>query len=210
MSEIDLTAPEVQAAIEAAVAKATAPLVAKRDELLGEVKKLRKNAEIDPAELERVEAERDAARAEAADLKRNLTKAQKDLEAATKARDEINSAYTGSLRDAALTEALAKAGVTDPTYLKAAKALLGSAVEVAEENGQRVVKAGGKDLGEFITEWAGGEDGKRFRPISAEGGNAHSLPPGGESLKRSKMTAAEKAEFISKHGQAEYLKLPKE
>lgn len=208
MSEIDLTAPEVQAAIAAAVEKATAPLVAKRDELLGEVKKLRKNSEIDPAELERVEAERDAARAEAAEAKRSLTKATKDLEAATKARDEIANAYTGSLKESALTDALTKAGVTNPVHLKAAKALLAGAVEVAEENGARVVKAGDKALGDFITEWAGGEEGKHFRTISAEGGNAHALPPGGESLKRSSMSVAAKAEYIGKHGADAYNKLP--
>lgn len=208
MTDIDLTAPEVQAAIAAAVEKATAPLVAKRDELLGEVKKLRKNSEIDPAELERVEAERDAARAEAAEAKRSLTKATKDLEAATKARDEIANAYTGSLKESALTDALTKAGVTDPAYLKAVKALLAGSVEVVEENGARVVKAGGKALDEFITEWAGGEEAKRFRTISAEGGNAHALPPGGESLKRSSMSVAAKAEYIGKHGADAYNKLP--
>lgn len=210
MSEIDLSAPEVQEAIKAAVEKATAPLIAKRDELLGEVKKLRRNAEIDPADLEKVEAERDQLKQQLAEAQRSLAKVQKDLEATTKARDEIQNAYTSSLKEAALTDALTKAGVTNPVHLKAAKALLAGAVEVVEENGQRVVKAGDKALGDFVTEWAGGEEGKHFRANGAEGGDANALPPGAATLKRSKMTAAEKAEFIAKHGQAEYLKLPKE
>jgi hypothetical protein len=171
VSEVDLTAPEVQAAIAAAVEKATAPLVAKRDELLGEVKKLRKNAEIDPADLEKVEAERDALKQQLNDAQKAAKKATADLEAANKARDELNAAFTGSLKEAALTDALTKAGVTNPAYLKAAKALLSGAVEVAEENGQRVVKAGDKALGDFITEWAG-DEGKHFRANGAEGGNA--------------------------------------
>ncbi|WP_425592675.1 hypothetical protein, partial [Caldimonas thermodepolymerans] len=89
MSDIDLSAPEVQEAIKAAVEKATAPLIAKRDELLGEVKKLRRNAEIDPADLEKVEAERDQLKQQLAEAQRSLAKAQKDLEATAKARDEI-------------------------------------------------------------------------------------------------------------------------
>jgi len=177
VSDIDLTAPEVQAAINAAVEKATAPLLAKRDELLGEVKKLRRESQIDPADLEKVEAERDQLKQQLADAQRAQTKLQKDLEAATKARDEIRGRFTSSLKEAALTDALTKNGVTNPVHLKAAKALLGSAVEVVEENGQPVIKAGEKALGDFITEWAGGEEGKHFRANGADGGNANGGRP---------------------------------
>lgn len=177
MSEVDLTAPEVQAAISAAAEKATEALKAKNAELIAEVRKLRKNAEIDPADLEKVEAERDALKQQLTEAQRAAKKATTDLEAANKARDELAAQYTGSLKEAALTDALTKAGVTDPAYLKAAKALLGSAVEVAEENGARVVKAGDKALGDFITEWAGGDEGKRFRANGAEGGNASGRQP---------------------------------
>lgn len=208
MSDIDLSAPEVQEAIKAAVEKATAPLIAKRDELLGEVKKLRRESQIDPADLEKVEAERDQLKQQLAEAQRSLAKAQKDLEATAKARDEIQNAYTSSLKEAALTDALTKAGITNPVHLKAAKALLGSAVEVAEENGQRVVKAGDKPLVDFVTEWAGGEEGKYFRANGADGGNANALPPGGDSLKRSSMSVAAKAEYIGKHGVDAYNKLP--
>lgn len=211
MTDVDLTAPEVQAAIDAAVEKATAPLVAKRDELLGEVKKLRKQTDIDPADLERVEAERDELKAKLSEATKALNKATKEAEAAAKARDEIDAAYTKSIADSALTEALAKAGVTNPVHLKAAKALLGSAVQVADEDGQRVVKAGDKGLGDFITEWAGGDEGKHFITSNANGGGSR----GGSGLpsklpKRSEMDAAQKREFIAEHGQEAFLKLPKE
>lgn len=208
MSEVDLTSPEVKQAIAEAVAEEVKGLKAKNAELLELNKRLRKNAEIDPAELEAVERERDEWKEKAIAAEKQAKKAAADLEAVTKARDEIANAYTGSLKESALTDALTKAGVTNPVHLKAAKALLAGAVEVAEENGVRVVKAGDKALGDFITEWAGGEEGKHFRTISAEGGNAHALPPGGESLKRSSMSVAAKAEYIGKHGVDAYNKLP--
>lgn len=162
MSDIDLNAPEVRAAIEAAVEKATAPLVAKRDELLGEVKKLRKNSEIDPADLERVEAERDQLKQQLAEANKTLKKQATDLEAATKRAAEIDTAYANTLRDSALTDALAKAGVTSPALLKAAKALLKDGVQVVDVDGKRVVKAGDVDLDKHITEWAGSDEGKYF------------------------------------------------
>lgn len=187
MSDIDLNAPEVRAAIEAAVEKATAPLVAKRDELLGEVKKLRKNSEIDPADLERVEAERDQLKQQLAEATKAAKKAQTDLEAATKRATDIDSAYSNTLKDAALSQALTKAGVTDPVYIEAAKALLGNGVQVVDVDGKRVVKAGEVDLDKHITEWAGSDAGKRFvaAPDTSGGGAGHGIrsnPNNGDKL----------------------------
>src|SRR5690606_8269848 len=141
------------------------------------LKKAQQGQQIDPADLAAVESERDEWKAKAAAADKAAKKATTDLEAAAKARDEIANAYAGSLKEAALTDALTKAGVTDPAYLKAAKALLGSAVEVAEENGARVIKAGDKGIDEFITAWAGGDEGKRFRANGAEGGDASGRQP---------------------------------
>lgn len=175
MSDIDLNAPEVRAAIEAAVEKATAPLIAKRDELLNEVKKLRKNAEIDPADLEKVEAERDELKQQLAEANKATKKAQADLEVATKRATDIDSAYSNTLKDAALSQALTKAGVTDPVYIEAAKALLGNGVQVVDVDGKRVVKAGEVELDKHITEWAGSDAGKRFvaAPDTSGGGASH-------------------------------------
>ncbi|KAF1711068.1 hypothetical protein CSC70_03835 [Pseudoxanthomonas kalamensis DSM 18571] len=210
MTDVDLTAPEVQAAIDAAVQKATAPLLAKRDELLGEVKKLRKQTEIDPADLEKVESERDDLKAKLADATKALSKATKAAEDATKQAAETDAAYRKSLADTALTEALTKAGVTNPVHLKAVKALLGGAVSVADDNGTQVVKAGDKALGDFITEWAGTDEGKHFVINGASGGGAPGSQGGGggEQLKRSSMSHVQKAEYVSKHGQDAFMKLP--
>lgn len=174
MSDIDLTSPEVKAAIEAAVEKATTPLVAKRDELLGEVKKLRASTGITPADIEKVEAERDELKAKLAEANKVASKATKEAEAALKKASEIDSNYTRTLTDAALTEALAKAGVTQPVHIKAAKAMLAGQLQAVDENGARVVKAGDKALADFITEWAGSEEGQFFVASSgAHGDGAH-------------------------------------
>jgi predicted nuclease with TOPRIM domain len=173
VSEIDLNSQEFKDALRAAVAEETEGLRNKNTELLGKLKKAQKDSAIDPDEHAALEAERD-------DLKGKLQAADKaskklatDLEAATKRASEIDSAFANTLRDSALTEALAKSGVTNPVHLKAAKALLASSVQVVDENGTRVVKAGDKALADHITEWAAGDEGKHFvaAPHTSGGGS---------------------------------------
>ncbi|MBO9717517.1 MAG: hypothetical protein J7507_12095 [Pseudoxanthomonas sp.] len=178
MSEIDLTSPEVKAAIAEAraeaVAEATEGLRAKNAELLGKLKRAQKDSAIDPADLERAEAERDEWKGKAQAAEKAVKKATTDLEAANKRATDTETAFHGSLRDAQLTEALTKAGVT-PALLKAAKALHGSALQVVDENGAKVVKAGDKALGDYITTWAGSDEGKHFI-ASSQGGGGGSNP----------------------------------
>lgn len=162
MSDIDLTAPEVQAAISAAVEKATAPLLAKRDELLGEVKKLRKNAEIDPADLERVEAERDDLRTQLAEANKAAKAAQKAADEATKRAEAADGSVTKLLADNALGEALAKAGITNPVHQKAVKAMFAGDVQVIADGDAKVAKIGDKSVSDALTEWAGTDEGKHF------------------------------------------------
>lgn len=162
MSEIDLSSPEVIAAIEAAVEKATGPLLAKRDELLGEVKKLRKGQQLDPADLERVESERDEARAALSDANKAAKAATKAADEAVKKLADAEGYTTKLLVDNGLADALAKAGVTNPVHQKAVKAMLASQVSVVADGDVRVPKVGDKALADFITEWAGSDEGKHF------------------------------------------------
>lgn len=159
---IELDSPEGKAAIEAAVEKATAPLLAKRDELLGEVKKLRKGQQLDPADLERVESERDEYRTQLAEANKAAKKATTDAETARKALSDAEGYTTKLLVDNGLADALAKAGVTNPVHQKAAKAMLASQVSVVADGDARVPKVGDKMLADFITEWAGSDEGKHF------------------------------------------------
>lgn len=173
MSEIDKNSDEFKAAVAEALEEAVSGLKAKNAELIAKNKKLQAGATIDPAEYAALEAERDQYKQQAADAAKALKKATADVEAANKRAADTENAFTSTLKDAALTEALTKAGVT-PALLKAAKALHGSSLQVVDDNGNRVVKAGDKALGDFITEWAGSDEGKHFVAAGdSNGGGAH-------------------------------------
>lgn len=194
MSDIDFDSPEVKAAIEAAVEKATAPLLAKRDELLGEVKKLRKGQQIDPADLERVEAERDEAKAALSEANKAAKKATTEAETAKQKLADAEGYTAKLLVDNGLTEALAKAGVTNPVHVKAAKAMLKDQVQVVEDGGSKVAKFGDKALADAVTEWAGSDEGKHFvTAADTSGGGSQGGHKGGgaaqKSIKRSEFNA---------------------
>lgn len=214
MSEIDLTSAEAKKAIADAAAalveEEVKGLKAKNNELIEANKKLRKGQEIDPAEFQALEAERDDLRGKLSEANKAVAKANKAAEDAIKKATETDTAYSKSLSDAALTEALTKAGVTNPVHLKAAKALLASGVQVVDENGSRVVKAGDKALSDFITEWAGGDEGKHFvGPAGTTGDGAQGAGRfTGTAPKRSEMSVTDKAAYVNKHGQEAFLKLP--
>lgn len=207
MSEIDLTSPEIKQAIADAVAAEVSGLKAKNAELIEANKKLRKGQEVDPADFERIEQERDELRGKLSEANRALTKANKTAEEATKRATDIEGAYHGSLRDAALTDELTKAGVTNPVHLKAAKALLSSQVAVAIDGDARVVKAGDKGVGDFIKEWAGSDEGKHFTaPTNSNGGGAQGSParnPNAPSVTRQAFEAMDhvaRAEHMKNQG----------
>lgn len=168
--------PEAQAAIAAAVEAAVAPLTAKRDELLGEVKKLRKSAEISPDQLATVEAERDKALADLSVAQKAAKDATKVAEAAQKQLADESTYTQNLLIDNGLVAELTKHGITNPVHLKAAQALLRAGVQVVADGDKRIVKFGDKPLGDAVKEWAAGDEGKHF--VSAPN-NAGGGAPGG-------------------------------
>lgn len=190
---IDLSAPEAQEAIkqavDAAVAAATKPLIEKRDELLGEVKKLRKESAIKPEDVEKLEAQID-------ELKGNLAKAETEAKTAKIAADKATKALEAEsgfnqrlLVDNGLTEALTKAGVTNPAFLRAVKSTLASQVQVVTEGDNRIAKAGDKLLADFVTEWAKSDEGKHF--VSAPNNNGGGSQGGGGNGNAKTMTRAQ-------------------
>lgn len=204
---IDLNAPEVQDAIKAAVEQAVKPLAEKRDELLGEVKKLRKESAIKPEDLEAVERERD-------ELKTALTAAQKEAktfkETATKAEEALKAESTFNHRllvDNGLTDELTKVGVTNPAFLKAVKSTLSSNIQVVTDGDKRIAKAGDKALADYVAEWAKSEEGKHF--VSAPNNNGGGAGggggnPAGKTLTRAefdKKSPQERMEFSKAGGQ---------
>jgi outer membrane murein-binding lipoprotein Lpp len=184
--KIDLNAPEVQAAIEAAVEAATAPMLSKNKELLGELKKAKKGAEIDPQTVADLEAQVE-------DLQGKLSQSSKDLKAATTTAEKATKALadeqgftTKLLADNGLTDQLTKAGVTNPVSLKAAKAMLGTQVQIVTDGDQRVAKVGEKALADFVTEWAKSDEGKYF--VAAPGNNGGGAQGGGQGGSAKTMT----------------------
>ena len=180
---IDLTSPEAKEAIKAAVEEATAGLAAKNKELLAEVKEARKSRTIDPKEIEDRDNEIEA-------LKSQLGEAQKTVKLATTEAEKAKKALEGAegftqklLVDNGLTDALTKAGVTNPVHLKAAKSMLAGQVAIVADGDNRSAKIGDKDLAAAIGEWAKGDEGKFF--VSAtpnNGGGANgSNSSGGNS-----------------------------
>jgi hypothetical protein len=202
---IDLKAPEVQAAIQAAVDAAVAPLVSKRDELLSEVKKLRKESTIKPEDVEKLETEIDT-------LKGQLTTAQKEAktfkDAADKATKDLESesGYTQKLLvDNGLGDALLKANVNNPAHLKAVKSMLSGQVKIVVDGENRKAMVGDKELTSFVTEWAASDEGKHF--VSAPGNGGGGAPggggnPAGKTMTRAAFDAADQATraLFSKEG----------
>ena len=193
-----------QADIDAAVEKATAKvqesidkLEAKNAELLDEAKKakaeLRKSKEIDPAEVERLHSEVE-------ELQTKLSAAEKSAKDANGRAEKAEKALTAEqtfthklVAENGVVAELTKAGVTDPAYLEAAKALHLSQVKVVTEGDNRTAMYGEKPLADAIKEWAGGDVGKKFvaAPVNGGGGagGSNGQGSGGKTATRAQIDA---------------------
>lgn len=135
---------------------------------------------------ERTKTDRETAKAEAATLKAQIAELQKGapdtaatqakladlqakLDAANATNGELTGKLTGVTRDRALSDALTAAGVTNPAFVKAAQAMLGSKVKIEGDVMLVETGMGPKMLDTYIKEWAAG-DGKDFVSKPAGGG----------------------------------------
>ena len=179
----------IKEAVDAAVADATSKLDAKNKELISELREAKRGKTIDPAEVEKLQDRIDeltgkvtTAEKAAKDAQKLADKAAKDLEA--------ESGFTHKLvAENGVLKALSDAGVTDPAYLEAAKALHLSQVKVVAEGGERKAMYGDKPLDEAIKEWAAGDVGKKFVAAPANGGGGAPGGKGGEAPKTMDRTA---------------------
>lgn len=174
---VDLNSPEVKAAIQAAVDAAVQPLIAKRDELLGEVKTLRKGKQIAPEDLEKLEAENEALKGELNKATGELKTAKKTAEDATKKLEFEVGITNKSTVDTKLTEAFLKAGVNDQDYIDLLKAKHASLAKVVIDGDNRKVMFGDKDLDTYLTEWKATEAAKKF--IAADNNSGGGANGGG-------------------------------
>lgn len=198
---------DVKAAIKAAVDEAVAGLQTKNAELLAKLKKATKDAQIDPSEHAALQSELDATQTKLADAAKALKAANAEAEKVKKAYESESKLTHNLLVENGLTDALTKAGVTNPVHLRAAKAMLSGQVQLIAEGENRIAKVGEKPLADYVSEWAKGEEGKYFVAAQQNGGGG---APGGngkggnvKSLTRTAfdgLDVAAKSKFIADGG----------
>lgn len=203
---IDLNAPEVQDAIKAAVAEATAALAKKRDELLVEVKKARKNSEIDPEEFQRLKEENEALNDKLLETSKQVKNAMSESEKMKKALEAENGYVSRLLVDNGLNDALVKVGVK-PEFTKAVKSMLEKQVQLKQDGENRLAVVGDKALADYVSEWSKSDDGKHFvaAPLnsgggSTGGGNAKANTNQVSRTKFDAMSQSERASFAKEGG----------
>jgi hypothetical protein len=198
---------DVKAAIKAAVDEAVAGLQTKNAELLAKLKKATKDAQIDPSEHAALQSELDATQAKLAEAVKAAKAANTEAEKVKKAYESESKLTHNLLVENGLTDALTKAGVTNPVHLRAAKAMLSGQVQLVAEGDNRIAKVGDKALADYVGEWAKGEEGKYFVAAQQNGGGG---APGGagkggnvKSLTRTAfdgLDVAAKSKFIADGG----------
>ena len=171
--------PEEKAALEAAIETATAPILAKNRELLGELKEARKGRTIDPSQVDALEAKIEALTGDLAAANKAAKEATKAAETAAKALESEAGFSQRLLVDNGLMAALAAHGVSDPFYQKGAAALLRSQVQIVADGDNRIAKIGDKPLDDAVKEWAGSDEGKRYAMAPGNSGGGASGGAGG-------------------------------
>lgn len=199
---IDLSSPEAKEAIAAAVREATEGLASKNRELLAELKEARKGRQVNPEDLEKLESELDRLKGELSEAQKAAKKSLTEAETARKQLQDAESFTQRLLVDNGLTEALAKAGVTNPVHMKAVKSMLAGQVQVVAEGDAKVAKVGDKALADYVNEWAKGDEGKFFVSAPNNSGGGATGGNGAPSInkKSSAMTPDEKSAYIKENG----------
>jgi len=193
--------PEIQAMIDEAVASATEGLKNHNKQLLADLKRNERNGKsVDPAEVERLESALEKAQTDNAALNKQYKELTKNFETTTNALDS-ESKYTRQLLiQNGLTAELSKAGVTNPTHLKAVQAMLKENVQIVVEGDARIAKIGDKALSDFVKEWAAGDEGKHFVQAPANsGGGATGGNGGGAASTKGRIdgSPAERAAYFA-------------
>lgn len=130
-----------------------------------------------------------------------IAQLQEQLDAANGKATEWQTKYTGVTRDQALTGALQVAGVTNPTFLKAAQAMLSGMVKLGEDGTAYVETGmGPKVLGDFVKGWAAGE-GKAFVAPPSGGG-----AKGSDTATKGKTIAAADLESMTPEAKAKFFR----
>lgn len=151
------------------------------------------------AEVERLETDLRAANKALKAAERARDEAVTERDEAVADRDKEKVASTKLFTANALTSAIAGVKVKEG-LLPAVEALLEKkGIEIKEVGGERKAFVNGKPLGEFVTEWSQGDEGKHYvtAPLNGGGGGGKpqvpgSSPSGGVKSSLSEMSLAER------------------
>ena len=122
----------------------------------------REKAKTEAAALKAKIAELEKGAPDTAATQAKLTAMQEQLAAAEAKAGDWQTKYTSITRDQALSNALQSAGITNPTFLKAATTMLAGQVNLGED-GTALIETGmgPRVLADFVKGWAA-SDGKDF------------------------------------------------
>jgi hypothetical protein len=164
---------ELDAAIEAATTKfqeSIDRLESKNAEIVADLRKARKGAEIKPEDLQAAEERADKAEA-------TLKEAQKAAKDATSAKEKAEKALKDEqgftqklLIQDGLKSALIANGVKDEDFLDSLTAKFASTASVAVDGDTRKAMLGDKPMADAIKEWAGSDAGKKFVSAAVNSG----------------------------------------
>jgi len=198
--------PEITPELQEYIDEVISGLKDKNAELISEVRKLKVGKAIDPADIEKLETQIEALKADNSKLAKEGKGFQKAAEEAAGALKKESDFTQTLLIENGLTAELSKAGITNPQFLKAAQALLKGSASIFADGEKRVAKIGDKDLADAVKEWAAGDEGKHFVTApNNSGGNANGGAGKGDSMKMSRssfdaLSPAQKSEFGKKGG----------
>ena len=206
----DPTDPDTKAALDKIKAdheSDIAGLKTKVEGLISVNKELKKGREIDPADLEKLEAENENLKSKLTATEKAAKDTQKAAETAAKALEQERGVTHKLLAENGLIAELTKAGVTDPDYLEMAKAAHIGKVTVVAEGDTRKAMYGDKPLADAIKEWAGTDAAKKViaAPINSGGGlgGSNGGKGGDKTVTRQQfdgMGHAERASFVKDGG----------
>lgn len=195
----------VKAALEEQAEEHEAAVTGLKDKNKGLLAKLAKaregQGEDQSGEVERLENELNTTKAALKTAEKTLKTTTTQLEAITGERDGIAKNLNDTLVGKGLTDALVAANV-GKDFLPAVTALLSPQVTLKQEGDERKAFVGDKSLGDFVKEWALGDQGKAYVRAPGNsgggvGGSQGGQQTGGKSMDRASFMGMSPAEQMS-------------
>ena len=138
-----------------------------------------------------------------------LAQMQEQLDAKVSEAQEWQGKYTSVTRDQTLAQALQAAGITNPTFIKAATTMLKDQVKIGEDGTVYAeTPMGPKIVQDYVKSWAAG-DGKDFVAPPSGGGASGSKGGGASAQKKpEEMNVQERGQLLKDDPEAFYKAFP--